>query len=154
MPEILATAIFCDDVREEMGNKHSLMGIYGDNISVPAFPGAMTKFAIYVRIHLPIDFEPYEMKLFLSYPNGDRTLMNTIEKSMVRKSLKDAKASGNIIAGIYSIQIAAPFPVSEQGRIYVELEVESDILKLGSINFIQSIQDPETTSASASPPPS
>jgi hypothetical protein len=31
-------AQFCDDVRQEIGNKFSLMGCYGTDLYVPAFP--------------------------------------------------------------------------------------------------------------------
>jgi len=38
-------SIICDDVRLEMGNKLSLMGIF-ENIFFPGFPSALLKFAI------------------------------------------------------------------------------------------------------------
>jgi hypothetical protein len=34
-------AQFCDDVRQEIGNKFSLMGCYGSDLYVPAFPITM-----------------------------------------------------------------------------------------------------------------
>ena len=154
MPDISAIAVFCDDVREERSGMKSIMGIYGDTVAVPAFPGAMPKFGIYVRIHISMDFEPCELQIFLNYPNGERVLVNTIEKSLVEKTLAESKATGNIIAGIYSIQIAAPFPVDQEGRIFVELESQSAKLTLGSINFIQSEEKEATTASTASPQPS
>src|SRR2546422_11658521 len=41
----LVYSIVCDDVRIEMGNKLSLMGIF-ENIFFQAFPSALLKFAI------------------------------------------------------------------------------------------------------------
>ncbi len=41
----LVYSIICDDVRIEMGNKLSLMGIF-ENIFFQAFPSALLKFAI------------------------------------------------------------------------------------------------------------
>lgn len=41
----LAYSIICDDVRIEMGNKLSLMGIF-ENIFFQGFPSALLKFAI------------------------------------------------------------------------------------------------------------
>src|SRR5207245_3514628 len=41
----LVYSIICDDVRLEMGNKLSLMGIF-ENIFFQAFPSALLKFAI------------------------------------------------------------------------------------------------------------
>jgi hypothetical protein len=41
----LVYSIVCDDVRIEMGNKLSLMGLF-ENVFFPAFPSALLKFAI------------------------------------------------------------------------------------------------------------
>ena len=36
-------AVFCDDVRQEIGNKLSYLGIYGPNLIVPEFPTTLVK---------------------------------------------------------------------------------------------------------------
>src|SRR5438093_11028944 len=41
----LVYSIICDDVRLEMGNKRSLMGLF-ENMFFPGFPSALLKFAI------------------------------------------------------------------------------------------------------------
>ena len=41
----LVYTIVCDDVRIEMGNKLSLMGLF-ENIFIPSFPSVLLKFAI------------------------------------------------------------------------------------------------------------
>lgn len=41
----------CDDIREEIGNKVSLMGIYGDNIVFPILPAVMPKLCIYIVLN-------------------------------------------------------------------------------------------------------
>jgi len=41
----LMYSIICDDVRIEMGNKLSLMGLF-ENIFFPGFPSALLKFAV------------------------------------------------------------------------------------------------------------
>ena len=41
----LVYSIMCDDVRIEMGNKLSLMGLF-ENVFFPAFPSILLKFAI------------------------------------------------------------------------------------------------------------
>ena len=41
----LVYSIVCDDIRIEMGNKLSLMGLF-ENIFFPAFPAALLKFAV------------------------------------------------------------------------------------------------------------
>ncbi|MBI4472257.1 MAG: hypothetical protein HY646_06285 [Acidobacteria bacterium] len=41
----LVYSIICDDVRLEMGNKLSLMGVF-ENIFFPSFPSALLKFSV------------------------------------------------------------------------------------------------------------
>src|SRR5262245_49177154 len=42
--------IFCDDIRQEVGNKASLMGIYGSDLLVhQAFPTAMHRMGFYIN---------------------------------------------------------------------------------------------------------
>ncbi len=38
--------IFCDDIRQELGNKHSLMGIYGDDLNFTPPKGIPQKWPI------------------------------------------------------------------------------------------------------------
>jgi hypothetical protein len=43
-------AQFCDDVRQEVGNKFSLMGCYGTDLYVPAFPITLPKLCAFVHV--------------------------------------------------------------------------------------------------------
>jgi hypothetical protein len=63
-----AVGWFCDDVREEKGNKETIVGIYSDTVSVSSFPGAFKRITIYVRIQADVDQEVSTLKLFLSVP--------------------------------------------------------------------------------------
>lgn len=47
--------IYCDDVRLEVGNKQSLMGIYSGDLLVPVFPVTLPKLCIVVNLVTPID---------------------------------------------------------------------------------------------------
>jgi len=44
------TAIFCDDIRREEGNKLSYMGVYGGNLLVPSFPQVLPKLCIAIKM--------------------------------------------------------------------------------------------------------
>jgi hypothetical protein len=52
MPPQLDTLIICDDVREEMGNKATLVGIYGKHLFFPKnakFPAGMRQLCLFLR---------------------------------------------------------------------------------------------------------
>lgn len=42
----LMYTIFCDDIRQEMGNKLSIMGVYGGQLLVPQMPFVLPKLCI------------------------------------------------------------------------------------------------------------
>lgn len=54
-PRAWMTALFCEDVREEIGGKQSYIGVYEDKVSLPNFPTMLHKLHIIVSIY----FDPY-----------------------------------------------------------------------------------------------
>jgi hypothetical protein len=51
-------ATFCDDVRQEVGNKLSYMGIYGTNLVVPSFPTTLVKLCCVFTVRIPASTPP------------------------------------------------------------------------------------------------
>lgn len=50
----ILTAIFCDDIRQEMGNKMSFMGCYQSELLVPITPIGLSKLCVYATVLTPI----------------------------------------------------------------------------------------------------
>lgn len=50
----ILTAIFCDDIRHEMGNKMSFMGCYQSELFVPAAPIGLAKLCIFATAITPV----------------------------------------------------------------------------------------------------
>lgn len=63
-------AILCEDVREEIGNKKSIMGVFGGDVLVQSLP-ARIRVAFYAE-YLPNDDEVEEMDFLLKL--GDTTV--------------------------------------------------------------------------------
>lgn len=63
------TAIFCDDIRHEMGNKMSFMGCYQNELNVANAPVALAKFCVYASITTPLS-KPFK-ELTLRVVQGD-----------------------------------------------------------------------------------
>lgn len=51
--ERILTAIFCDDIRQEMGNKMSFMGCYQRDLFVPNAPAILPKLCVFVSASTP-----------------------------------------------------------------------------------------------------
>jgi hypothetical protein len=55
MKNIIATTIFCDDIRQEIGSKQSFMGVYNADLVVGEFPVSLIRFCALVKIQFPLD---------------------------------------------------------------------------------------------------
>lgn len=72
----LAYSIICDDVRIEMGNKLSLMGIF-ENIFFQGFPSALLKFAI---VNHWVGNGPFETHVKILAPDRKEVVVSTSSK--------------------------------------------------------------------------
>lgn len=57
--------IYCDDIRQEVGNKYSYMGVYSGVLYVPDFPVILPKLCLVVTATFPDDEEIKSLKLRL-----------------------------------------------------------------------------------------
>ena len=57
-------AIVCEDIREETGNKKSLMGVFGGDVTVPHFP-AHIRIAFYVEYSPPPEGSAHVLEFVL-----------------------------------------------------------------------------------------
>lgn len=57
--------IWCDDIRQEVGNKPSFMGVYTAGIVLPGLPAVLPRLAVYVWLDTPIErpFKKLVMRL-------------------------------------------------------------------------------------------
>jgi hypothetical protein len=60
MKGMFTNAIICEDVRDEVGNKKSLMGVFSGDIVVAEFP-AIVRIAFYAEYILDVNAGPHEL---------------------------------------------------------------------------------------------
>src|SRR5262245_51753857 len=124
MPSVSALALFCDDLRQEIGNKDSIMGIFPDNLEASKVPGALMRLAVYIRIHIAPQFEFAPMSLRLVNPDDSEIDLGEIEQDLIRRTIATVRERGpSSIAGMISRAVMAPFPIDREGAIRVMLRV-------------------------------
>jgi hypothetical protein len=95
--------LLCDDIRQEMGGKTSLMGLYDHHIVVPQVPFTLPKVCFYTRFsRMDGDFK---FSFSIVAPNGDR-------KDVIRDS--DVQIPEGAKEGTFNV-IASPFEVVADG---------------------------------------
>lgn len=116
----LAYCHFCDDVRIEIGNKTSLMGIYGGELLVPAMPTMLPKLAVVTFVRTPIDqllrtlaFEVREGSTVLARHEMSPSELEAGQKSMLDRNFNSVRPKSFSIGANAFLQ---PFVV-EQPRV-------------------------------------
>lgn len=51
--------VWCDDIRQEVGNKPSLMGVYTGGLAVPSLPVTLPRLAAWINVQTPKN-RPFE----------------------------------------------------------------------------------------------
>jgi len=93
-----AHAIYCDDIRNEVNGKHSLMGIFGNLMYLSAFPSVLPKLCAVITACTTID-RPFESITFTGTMDGTVVFEMGLDKDQMEQMRKaggvieDAKGS-------------------------------------------------------------
>jgi hypothetical protein len=106
--------VLCDDIRDEAGNKRSLMGIYSDNIIFKSVPAALPKICLYIALRgIKRDFKSIHIRT--RFPK-------TKSQSFEIKELPPINLGKNVSLGI----IVSPFKTEAQGNARFEICFDDD----------------------------
>lgn len=64
--------IFCDDIRTELGEKLSFMGVYNGILFLPEFPYTLPKLCAHINLVTPAD-QPYKSIVVECFAPGEET---------------------------------------------------------------------------------
>jgi len=129
--------IYCDDIRYEIGNKVSFMGVYSADLFVSEFPAILPKLCIHVGVVTPFD-EPFE-KLLIQIHQNDTPIIDTgnifaenlISSEPDNTSETSADDSNNHLRFkthnfIFTL---SPFAVEKNSKLRILAETEKGILR-------------------------
>ena len=104
--------ILCDDIRQEVGNKVTLVGIYGNQIYVPKFPFTFPKLCMQISLGGVISRVKVDIHIRKSGNNKTIHKFNDIDINPPTK-----RKTQQII---FSFTIS-PYVVNEKGNYIIEL---------------------------------
>lgn len=126
-------AQFCDDIRQEVGNKFSLMGCYGDDLIVDQFPVILPKFAAQIRAATSID-QPFAKLVVRAFLNDE--LLAEIEIPQEQLTAVQEKArQDSLRISVIAMMAFAPLPIQGPCRLRTEAETESEVLRGSFLNI-------------------
>ena len=128
-------AQFCDDVRQELGNKYSLMGCYGDEIIIDKLPAALPKLCAQLRAVTPLD-KPFKRLAFRAFLNDELIAEIELPQDQLDQAAKAVcTREDSIRLSVMAIMAFSPLMIAEPSRLRVEAETEDGVLNGGSINL-------------------
>lgn len=142
----VAFCVFCDDVRAELGNKLSLMGLYSGDMIVPGPPPVgLPKLCVVVWITTDIDDPMERVNVRVLAPPDER------ERARIDFPSRGATLhqEGATRMQTQAIIQMAPFPLEHEGFIQVMVETERETLRAGRlmVKFAGPASGPEATAA-------
>lgn len=124
----VAHAMFCDDVRMEIGNKPSFMGCYSGDMGIPMpFPAKLPKFGFFLVLICDIDDSPEFIEAFVKLPDGKELLRQKLPPAPRSIAPGSKKISYNAVVQV------APLPLPCAGTVEAWIETEQGPLRAGSL---------------------
>ena len=115
-------AIFCDDMRQEMGNKVSFMGCYQGELFVPFAPVALPKLCVFVTVSTPIE-RPLK-SLTIRVDQGGNTIANIATPDADwAQSIPPAPEDATRLLANVGVMLS-PLAITEPGDIRVMVTTE------------------------------
>lgn len=143
--EPFGSSIFCDDIRSEVGNKASYIGVYNAVIYVPAFPMVVPKFGIATTFNEPRKMAENRdwsitIKIFLpgnapDKPNvGGEIPANkaTVDETFKTTTLPPDPDLPELFT-INTLFVMSPMILIQAGRIKVRADYGDKIIRLGTL---------------------
>lgn len=125
--------IFCDDVRHEVGNKISIIGVYSGGLFVPSFPVTLPKLCLVVKIVTPA--EETLKSAVIRVLKDDETLHEVmVDEEQLASTPIPAELSPNIkvpnrAQSVQYILVFSPIHFERPCALRVRVQTESGELK-------------------------
>lgn len=128
----VAYTIFCDDLRQEVGNKVSYMGAYQGMMFVEAFPFVLPKLCVAVTLRLPLDKRPKTL-VFRMYMQDTVIAERSFDTTLIANQ---AAAEPNHDAAYTTVFFQfMPFAAEAPTRLKSRVYLDDQELKAGALNI-------------------
>lgn len=138
------TTVFCEDIRDEVGDKKSYLGVYTGDLVAEAFPALFPTFAFATTV-----LEPHVecvglAKYVVSFEKYDGTLLTIVEidlpedrhQSNIGPPDPTAEYNGMLCAFKMS-----PLIIEGEGYLRVRIHKGDRVIKVGSLRVIKRLSE-------------
>src|SRR5579859_7835353 len=119
-----AFCIFCDDIRHEVSNKQSLIGVYNSDMIISAAPPVFVpQLGVYLWVQSDLDDRPSQLRIRVTVPQVGE-ILNADLGEHVRIPLQ--RTEGGHKAQFQSAFRLSPVPLTAEGYIEVWVDTERE----------------------------
>lgn len=138
--------IFCDDIRQEVGNKVSYMGVYSSELTVPTTPIVLPKLCVAIKAATEVKdpFQALDVHIVTVIGESETLLASTGMIPLVNEPSKEI--DGSPLAAYQMMFVLSPFQIDAECIIRVKAITEREELR-GIGLRIKVVQQPERLAA-------
>jgi hypothetical protein len=139
IPAVTAIALFCEDIREEVGGTFTIVGIYPDNVNLTKIPAILPKLCVYIRVNFGPDAAAKSIKTIkahLSIPDGQSIELGEMDTAKVQEAIAAVKTSGKQ-SGVILRTYFSGFNVPKAGLLQLQVEVGGETYLAGALNVVE-----------------
>lgn len=127
--------MFCDDVRQEVGNKLSYLGVYVGNLIVPAFPTNLIKLCCVFSLYVPSTSPPKSVMFILL--RDEEVIFEAELPAEQIKSLESLASSGSDsrVLTMGTIAQFVNFPVTHACALKARAVVDGQEIRGGGLDL-------------------
>ena len=128
-------SIFCDDIRYEVNNKTSFIGIIGTLMYVPSFPTVLPKLCVSITASTPRD-QPFK-SLQLKGCLGETILFEVGLEEEQLSQMHQAATQVNDAKGVFAQAtfVLSPFHIQEPGNITITVLADGEDLDCAGLQI-------------------
>jgi hypothetical protein len=131
--------IFCDDIRYEIGEKHSFIGVYSNFLIVDGFPASISQIAACVTLRDEVSSDNHvNFRLYLElYDTGEDLLLEEQDGQFrpIPDSVRSPIDSPSQFQEIRWDVRVSPLNIPGPGRLKVRAYIDGDEYRLGSLTI-------------------
>lgn len=134
--------IFCDDIRTEVGEKLSFIGVYNGVLLLPEFPFTLPKLCAHVNLVTPAS-DPYRSIVLQCRTPGDQAPL--IQENLDTVQLEEQHALGeaesadsaqvDVVVGVSLV--FSPLRLRRPGLLTVEAVIDGELVKISALRIGQ-----------------
>ena len=130
-------AQFCDDIRQEIGNKHSLMGCYAEDLLVPSLPWLLAKLCAQIKVATPIErpFEKLTVRALLNEELIAELEFPAAQLDIAKRDIKSRDLGAERRMAVVALLTFSPLQVQEACKLRIEAETEEGVLRGSSLSI-------------------